>query len=207
VSIFKRFAASATVLLGVLSVFGFLFAASASAAPCAYSDCVSVSIGSSTAVAGGTVQLSGTGFGPNDLVYIDLYSNPIRLGQTTTDSTGAYNVTVTLPMGVTGSHTIMLTDTRTGQQASVPISIGAVSPTLAPPTKNALAPTGPGTGAVSPTLAPANNGAISAGGGGSTGGLPFTGVAALSLGGVGLLLLVGGWSVLFAGRRQRPLDV
>lgn len=141
-----------------------LVAGPAGAAP--YTNTPTVQVSTTNPAVGGTITLSGSGFGPNDTLRIAIGADV--LGTTTTDSSGAYSATVTLPASLTGRQTIVITDTATGQTASVVITIGATT----------------------------------AGNGGG-GGVSNTGVAVMSIGGLGVLLLVGGAAMVMLGKRRR----
>lgn len=146
-------------------------ASASDAAPCAYSNCVTLSVSTTTPPVGGTITISGTGWGANDTVNITLHTATYPLASPTADASGAFTTTVTLPAGVSGRHTIVAVDPTTGQTASVAITIGAPS--------------------AAPGAAPGG------------GGLSNTGVAVISIGALGVVLLVGGGLMLLAGRRRR----
>lgn len=158
----KRIAATLLAMLGAtLALVG--FGAAAGAAP--YSPTPTVNVSTTNPSAGGSITVSCSGFGANDPVTISIAGQSI--GTATTDSSGACSATVTLPSGLTGAQTIVLTDATTGQTASIAITIGA---------------------------------STSSSGGGTT---SNTGVAVLSIGSVGVLLLIGGAALLIAGRRRQ----
>jgi len=62
-------------------------------------------VSTQTPTAGGQLTLSGQGCAANETLTLTLDTGDV-LGTTTTDSTGAYSTSVTLPSGVTGHHTI-----------------------------------------------------------------------------------------------------
>ncbi|SHG29430.1 hypothetical protein SAMN05443575_1942 [Jatrophihabitans endophyticus] len=128
---------------------------------------------------GGSLTVSASGFGANDLVTIDLHSRVYRLGTARTNANGDLSATVTLPEGVTGSHEIVMTDTVTGQVVSTAITIS------------------------DSTAGSTDSGSASGGSSGSSGGTAATGVAVASIGGVGVLLFLGGALLLVMGRRRR----
>ncbi|MFH0846751.1 MAG: Ig-like domain-containing protein [Chloroflexota bacterium] len=70
-----------------------------------------------TAQSPGTVgmklTLTGTGFKPNATVTIKFSSDPVEIGRATTDSSGAFSITVTIPPSAGGDHTITATDGTT----------------------------------------------------------------------------------------------
>lgn len=106
-------------------------------------------------------------------VDLTLRSVVSSLGSATADSSGAFTKTVCLPDGVTGAHQICGTNSAGTACADITI-----------------------------TGADTNGGGTPTGGGGG-GGLSSTGVAVLSIGGLGLVLLVGGGFLLLAGRRTK----
>lgn len=128
----------------------------------------------STAVEGSTIGVQGFNYAANETV--TLHSAESTLGTARTDATGHFSTSVTLTNGVTGQQTVVGTG-ATGDSASASILI----------TTSGSGGGGTGGGGT---------------GGGGTGGLSNTGVAVLSIGGLGLLLLVGGAAMLFAGRRS-----
>ncbi|MFF2052948.1 OmpL47-type beta-barrel domain-containing protein [Leifsonia sp. NPDC058194] len=66
-----------------------------------------VTAGSMTAIAGGSLALSGTGFAPRSEVVVAIHSDPIELARATTDAAGAFAVTVVIPADLApGAHTI-----------------------------------------------------------------------------------------------------
>nr|WP_240942099.1 fibronectin type III domain-containing protein [Planosporangium thailandense] len=62
---------------------------------------------SSSLTSGKSVTLSGSGYAPDSPVQIVVYSSPKVLKTVTTDGTGSFSVSVTLPAGLTGSHTLV----------------------------------------------------------------------------------------------------
>lgn len=59
--------------------------------------CGQMQVSSTTVVPGGTVTVSGSGFAPNSTVFIEIRPDGRRLGQVTTDASGAFSLTVTIP--------------------------------------------------------------------------------------------------------------
>lgn len=170
-------------LLAVVSVVGALitmivFAASSAAAP---SDSgyppppPAGSVSDQTPVAGSTITVSGSGFLAGETVDCVLHSAAVDLGSAQADANGNVSLVVTLPTGVTGAHTIVLTGETSGRTVSIPITIQAAS---------------------------AGGSGGSGGSGGGGGGLASTGVAVLGIGGLGVVLLIGGGFLLLAGKRR-----
>jgi len=71
------------------------------------------SLSQTTGNIGSQITISGTGFIPNATVTITYTSEPVVLATTTTDSSGAFSVTVTIPPSTGGQHTITATDGTT----------------------------------------------------------------------------------------------
>lgn len=55
---------------------------------------------------GESITVSGTGYAPNSRIDLVIYSSPQNLGSTMTDQSGAFSRAVTIPSGLSGSHTI-----------------------------------------------------------------------------------------------------
>lgn len=158
-----------SALVGVLALVAAaaMFAGPAGAAP--YGGGATISVSSSVVAPGGTITVSGSGFEANQTVRITLYPEAVVLGTTTSESSGAWSATVTIPSDTAlGRHTITAMDTA-GDSASVTITVTAAA--------------GP------------------SGGGG--GGVSTTGVAVMSIGALGVLLVAGGAVMLMAGRRRK----
>ncbi|MFL5844294.1 MAG: SGNH/GDSL hydrolase family protein [Solirubrobacteraceae bacterium] len=79
-----------------------------------------------------SIHLQGAGYGPNSVLHVVLHSDPIDLGEITTDDDGRFETDLQLPAGVEpGLHDIALTGTaRDGlnQYGSYPIEIFAQRP-------------------------------------------------------------------------------
>ena len=99
------------------------FASSANAAP--YTSAPSLAVSTTNPAEGSTIDVTGTDFDANSTVSLTLYSDPYALGSVTTDSSGSFAASVTLPNGVTGSHTIV--GQGPSSSASVNIEIYAVN--------------------------------------------------------------------------------
>ncbi|WP_433065911.1 fibronectin type III domain-containing protein [Dactylosporangium sp. CS-033363] len=56
---------------------------------------------------GEAITLSGTGYAPHTTITVVIYSAPQTLATTTTDGSGAFSVSVTVPAGYTGQHTLV----------------------------------------------------------------------------------------------------
>jgi hypothetical protein len=64
-------------------------------------------LGGDDPVQGGTIVVSGDGFQQDSTVVLALYSAPLVLGTATADADGAFSMTLTLPDGYVGNHTIL----------------------------------------------------------------------------------------------------
>ncbi len=62
------------------------------------------------------LTISGTGFKPDATVTITYTSEPVVLATITTDGSGNFSVTVTMPPSIGGEHTIVVTDDHTTKQ-------------------------------------------------------------------------------------------
>jgi titin len=62
---------------------------------------------STSLTANQAVTLSGSGYAAHTAVQIVVYSTPQVLTTVTTDGTGAFSTSVTLPAGLTGAHTLV----------------------------------------------------------------------------------------------------
>ncbi len=78
----------------------------------------------SVVAAGQQVTVSGSGFPPNTPLDVLLFSDPVLLGTTTSDSAGAFHVAVTIPTNTTpGTHQIVVRGG--GKEARVSITVTA----------------------------------------------------------------------------------
>jgi LPXTG-motif cell wall-anchored protein len=107
------------------------FASPAQAAECGGSTyngapCVVLPSGSSTVTAGASVNIVFGGFQPNETVKVELHSDPIVLNPSVpTDALGNGSVTVTIPAGTTGAHSIVITGNTSGRTFSLPVTVAA----------------------------------------------------------------------------------
>lgn len=75
--------------------------------------------------AGDTVTLTGAGLPPNTPFLIQLFSDPVTLGTTTTDALGAFRIVVTIPADTpAGLHTIVITGPGGVPRLEVPLTVG-----------------------------------------------------------------------------------
>ena len=92
----------------------------------------SVTSNTQTPRAGGTITLSYTGLRPGTTVNITLDSNGVSLGSFTVGAGGNLSVSVRIPSGYAGAHTIIATGTSTSGSAidfSLPITIRSAQQT------------------------------------------------------------------------------
>jgi len=112
---------TALVALGAMLVAGLAAAVSSTAAP--YAHHVTCSVNVSNPSEGGTITIQCTGGHHNVDLTITLHSKPVPLGTVTTDASGNATTSVTLPAGITGHHTLIISDPRGGSSA-IPLTIG-----------------------------------------------------------------------------------
>jgi hypothetical protein len=173
----------------LIAVFGVIVAVVALASPASaapYGSQPTCSVSDQTPGEGGSFTLSGSGFGANENISDVLHSVPSTLAPAATDASGNFAVTVALPMGFTGVHTISSTGATSGRVATVTITIGGTT------TNAAAGTTAAGTTAAGTTAA--------------TGGLAFTGADVAGIGALAVLLLLGGVLMVFASRRRRSVN-
>ena len=116
--------------VALVAVFGLIVAAVAFAGPAnaaPYSNQTTSSVSNQTPAAGSSFTLSGSGFGANEDVSNVLHSLPYTLTPARSNVSGNFSVTVTLPAGVTGVHTIVSTGATTGHVSTVTITIGGAA--------------------------------------------------------------------------------
>ena len=142
---------------------------------------------------GDKVTLTGSGFQPDETVAVLLDSASDALATGKADSSGAVEVSVTLPSHLAaGAHLLRLR----GSFASAAFRFAvAAAPTPAPSTSSPLQPGGSSGGGLS--------GGSAGGGSSSGGGLAFTGAKVTTGLGAALLLVLGGAGLLLGSRRRR----
>jgi hypothetical protein len=116
----KRFGVITTVLAGV-AIGAFLFATGAQAAP--YSTAPAVAASTQVPAEGSSLTLTGSGYLSGETVDNVLHSAPYALQSAVADGLGNFSVSVTLPSGVTGSHTISSTGAISGRVSTIAITI------------------------------------------------------------------------------------
>ena len=77
-----------------------------------------------TAAAGGSFDVVGTGFEPGERVAIELHSDPITLALVTANASGEVLTRVTIPADVPpGEHELVLTGLASGRTVSIDVTI------------------------------------------------------------------------------------
>ncbi len=179
-----------TVAVTTMLVATVLFASTANAAP--YTNAPTLSVSTSNPAVGANLTVAGADFVAGTTVDLTLHTQTYDLGTATVDAGGSFTTTVTLPAGMSGTHTLAATDPagNTILTASLTIVIGADNSGGG---SNGAGSAGNGSGA--------GNGALAAGGG--NGGLAYTGVPVTGIVVVGLLLLLAGFVTLLTSRRRK----
>ncbi len=118
----RRLTASVAAVVGLL-LGALAFAASANAAP--YTNQATISVSTQNPAVGGSLAISGDGFAAGETVSLTLHTQTYNLDSATTDVSGRFTATVTLPAGVSGAHTIVATGLSSGQTTSITITIGS----------------------------------------------------------------------------------
>lgn len=121
----KRIGLVTAALVG-LAISTVLFAGGAQAAP--YSTQPTIAANTQTPTEGGSFTVTGDGYLPGETVDVVLHSTPFALGSAVADLNGDFSLSVTLPSGVSGSHTITSTGVTSGRVATLAVTI---DPTLA----------------------------------------------------------------------------
>ena len=106
--------------LACAAIFG---APSSSAAP--YSHQPTLSVSTQTPAEGSTITVTGADFVAGVEVTLTLHTVVVTLGSATPNSSGGFSRSVSLPAGVTGTHTIVASGGSANDTASVTIDIGA----------------------------------------------------------------------------------
>ncbi|WP_051389305.1 alpha-L-fucosidase [Arthrobacter sp. 35W] len=165
--------------------------------------------------AGKPVEVSLTGFAPDEEIRIELHSDPVLLGTVAADGDGSATFTGTIPAGTpAGGHTVVAIQGSTSVSTPVTVTAAAVeppvtepSPSTPPPTTGGTDPgTDPGTIAPGGTTPGGSAGGAGAGlnaNGGADGGLAATGANVLAGSIAASLLMILGLGVLVAARRRR----
>jgi hypothetical protein len=135
-----------------------------------------------TPAPGEQIVISGSGYAPNSLVKVVIYSDPIDLGEVLTDQDGAFSIAVSVPSSLLGSHTI----------ASIGFDSSGNPFVLTLPVTVTAAVSG-GSG----------GGGGSGGSGGGSGGLAITGAPVMAILVLGVVLVAVGVASRYAGTRRR----
>ncbi|KZE42768.1 hypothetical protein AVW09_09010 [Microbacterium sp. T32] len=113
----------------------------------------SIALDSSSALPGGAIVVTGTGYDPGETVRVELHSTVTQLGTAVADAEGNFRLPTTLPLtAVPGEHRVFGIGERSGREASASITIGSpASPGGGTPSTPAPAPqTLPATGTTVP---------------------------------------------------------
>ncbi len=116
-----------TIALASLALFGgavFGLASPAAAAPYG-STTLTVTVGDTTPLAGGSVTVKVTGAGPGDRIPINIGSVPV--GLVTADPNGTATGTVTIPCGLSGSNHVVASDNGSSGSAAINIQRSAAA--------------------------------------------------------------------------------
>lgn len=173
-SVFKKLGLMLVALLAIAAT-GLAVSTSANAQPYVQETFTSPP----TAAGGQPITITGSGWVPGETITLTLHSDPMVLGTTTADASGDWSVTVTIPTSATcGEHTITATGSATNRAADQPKS-ESHGITITPP-------------CVQPSVSTTPPSSVS-----------VTGVAAMGIGALGVVLLVGGGVMLLLGRRRK----
>ena len=154
-----------------------------------------VTIGSTSVAAGDSVTFSGTGFPADAALQIELRSTPVQLGTVTTDTSGAFRATLTVPADTTpGPHTLVVIDPD-GVETATAITVTAAPDGGTPGTGQ---PATPGSGGV--TAPETGNGSTN--GTGGMGSLATTGADSVPFVLAAALLLAAGIALVVRRRRR-----
>jgi hypothetical protein len=111
----------------LIVMFGLIIAVVAFAGPANadYSPHATVSVSNEAPAAGSSITFSGSGFTAGEKVTLKL-DNGFQFNSVFANASGAFSEIITLPAGVTGTHTIVATGTTSGRTASLKIQVGGV---------------------------------------------------------------------------------
>lgn len=196
----KRLIAGLITGLG-LAVVAVTFGASSASAAYPPGTVPVVTASASTVAQGGALTLSGSHFS-GTVTFIG-HSAPVFLGTTQASGpNGTFSLTVTIKASEfpAGGHYIEATD-ASGDRATFNFTVAPASAAGGGNGSGGGNGNGNGAGAGSNAGGDGNTGG--SGSGSTGGGLASTGVAVLSIGGFGTLLLIGGGIMLMAGKRRK----
>jgi hypothetical protein len=117
-------------LRALIAVFGVIVAVAAFAGPASALDPPYPPAGQTGTVSdqtpgeGDSFMLGGSGFDANEKIANVLHSDPYTLAPAVANASGNFSVSVTLPAGTTGVHTIVSTGATSGHTSTVTITIG-----------------------------------------------------------------------------------
>lgn len=86
-------------------------------------------------VQGGSLEVTGRGFGADETVVLTLHSDPLRVAEVSTDGSGAFRDTVTIPLEAEpGDHTLVAVGDASGLEAQAALAVTAQLPDDLPTT-------------------------------------------------------------------------
>lgn len=86
-----------------------------------------LSLGAATVTAGGTIDLSGSGFAPGSTVTVELHSTPVVLGAATADASGAITLRAVIPAATpAGTHSVVVLQGAT-ELARIAVTVTAAN--------------------------------------------------------------------------------
>lgn len=141
------------------------------------------------------MSLSGAGFGVSETVDLALHSTPSSLGTVSTNQSGDFVTTVTIPAGVSpGTHSIVAIGETSGATASFTFTLTAETTATAPSTTTSPTTT-PSPSTTAAQAAPSSPSSPT-----STGGLAFTGADVSALSALAAIAVAAGIFFLLTGR-------
>ena len=85
-----------------------------------------IELDADTVVQGGSIEIVGRGYQAGEVVQVELHSDPIRLAEITTDSSGSFRAQVTVPLDApVGDHTLVVTGSDSGLSAEASLAVTA----------------------------------------------------------------------------------
>ncbi|MGO1770631.1 MAG: GH92 family glycosyl hydrolase, partial [Microbacterium sp.] len=92
-------------------------------------------VGASSVVQGGSVEVTGRGFGADETVTLTLHSDPLEVAEVRTDGSGAFRDAVTIPVEAEpGDHTLVAVGGASGLEADAALAVTAQLPDDLPTT-------------------------------------------------------------------------
>lgn len=88
-----------------------------------------IEVSPSKGTIGSSVNLNGSGFAPNSVLRISYDDVDLNVGRVTSDSTGSFNKSVTIPKSTSGTHTIKVSDSQ-NNMGDAEFSIDSAPPSV-----------------------------------------------------------------------------